>query len=73
MNSVEIANALITRVRNLQEFEVRRHINGPLFFNGVVPFDMQINEDCAWFKVLAISQEEAETIVDNWLSTRNDY
>jgi hypothetical protein len=73
MNSVDIANALITRVRNLQEFEVRRHISGPLFFNGVVPFDITINEDCAWFKVLAISQDEAELMVDNWLSTRNDY
>lgn len=70
MNSVEIANALINRAKNLQEFEVRRFIDGPIFFNGSVPFDMSVNEGCAWFRVLAVSQSEAESAVDSWLENR---
>jgi hypothetical protein len=69
MNSVEIANALINRARDLREFEVRRFIDGPLMINGTIPFDMTIHEECAWFKVLAISQTEAEDKVDHWLNT----
>jgi len=67
MNSVEIANALINRAKNLQEFEVRRYINGPITINGTVPFNISVNNECAWFKVLAVSQTEAESLVDNWL------
>jgi hypothetical protein len=70
MNSVDMANDLINRAKNLQEFEVRRLIDGPILFNGVVPFDVAVNNDCAWFCVLAISQEEAETLVDRWLENR---
>jgi hypothetical protein len=69
MNSVEIANALINRAKDLREFEVRRFIDGPLNINGTVPFNITINEECAWFKVLAISRAEAEDKVDHWLNT----
>jgi hypothetical protein len=70
MNSVEIANNLINRAKNLQEFEVRRLIDGPIMFNGAIPFNITINEGCAWFQVLAVSQTEAESLVDQWLEDR---
>jgi hypothetical protein len=67
MNSVEIANNLINRAKNLQEFEVRRLVDGPIMFDGVIPFNITLNEGCAWFQVLAVSQTEAETLVDEWM------
>jgi MinD superfamily P-loop ATPase len=73
MNSVEIANALINRAKNLQEFEVRRILEKTLSFNGTIPFDMSIKDDCGWFKVFAESQKEAEEIVDQWLIDHYDY
>jgi hypothetical protein len=73
MNSVELANHLIDRARKLKEFEVRRILEGTVIFNGVVPFDMTIKDDCAWFKVLAVSQREAEETVDKWLTDHYGY
>jgi len=66
MNSVDLANNLITRAMNLQLFEVKRMLDGPLEFNGSVPFDIRANQECAWFNVYAVSQKEAEAKVDAW-------
>ncbi len=68
MNSIEQANAFIDRVKNLQTFEVKRLLDEPLEFRGGrVPFDIRANQECAWFKVIALSQKEAEDMVDRWL------
>jgi hypothetical protein len=71
MNSVDMANDLINRAKNLKEFEVEREIsdNG-IFFDGEVPFAIRANHDKAWFKVYATSMEEAEAQVDAWLGWR---
>jgi hypothetical protein len=70
MNSAEIADALINRAKNLQEFEVYSRIDSPIYFDGAVPFDIKINDNLATFKVLAISKEEAKQKVDQWLEGR---
>jgi hypothetical protein len=73
MNSVDQANALISRAMNLREFEVVRPMDEPLQFRGgSIPFDIRANQECAWFKVLALSQQEAEAKVDNWLESQKD-
>ena len=70
-NSVEMANNLINRAKNLKVFEVERDVsdNG-ILFDGPVPFDLRANQTTAWFKVYAVTLEEAEAQVDNWLSWR---
>lgn len=73
MNSVDEANNLINRVKNLKTFEVKRMLDEPLEFRGgPIPFDIRANQECAWFKVIALSQQEAEQMVDQWLQG-NDY
>ncbi len=73
MNSVEQANDLINRVKNLQTFEVKRLLDGPLEFRGGrIPFDIKANQECAWFKVVALTQKEAEEMVDRWLRGEDD-
>jgi hypothetical protein len=73
MNSVEVANNLINRVKNLQTFEVKRMLDGPIEFRGGrIPFDIKANQECAWFKVVALSQQEAEQMVDRWLQGEDD-
>ena len=71
MNSVDMANDLINRAKNLKLFEVERELddNG-ILFDGTVPFDIRATQDKAWFKVYAVTVEEAEAQVDNWLSWR---
>ena len=70
-NSVDMANDLINRARNLKLFEVERDIgdNG-IFFDGEVPFDVRANHEKAWFKVYAVTMEDAEAQVDAWLGWR---
>ena len=71
MNSVEMASDLINRARNLKEFIIERDISEHgIFFDGSVPFDIKATQDKAWFKVYAITKEDAEAQVDNWLGWR---
>ena len=42
MNSVDMANNLIFRAKNLHEFTVTTEVPEDFRFNGVVPFDMSI-------------------------------
>jgi hypothetical protein len=73
MNSAELASSFIQRVRNLKTFQVQRSLDDPLSFTrGPVPFDIKANQEYAWFSVLAVSQQEAEEMVDRWLEGTHD-
>jgi hypothetical protein len=69
MNSVDMANNLIFRAKNLQEFVVETDTPEDFRFNGVVPFDMSITDGVISAKVLAIDFDEAVNIFDKWLGT----
>ena len=69
MNSVDMANNLIFRAKNLQEFVVETDTPEDFRFNGIVPFDMSITDGVISAKVLAIDFEEAVNLFDNWLGT----
>lgn len=70
MNSVDMANDLINRAKNLKKFEVKRMLEDGILFNGPVPFDIKGRDDCYWIYTYAVTQEEAEAQVDAWLSNR---
>jgi hypothetical protein len=73
MNAAQDSTDFITRVMNLKEFEVKRILDEPLQFRGgSIPFDIRANQDCAWFKLLAVTQKEAEGKVDHWLESQKD-
>jgi hypothetical protein len=69
MNSVDMANNLIFRAKNLQEFVVETDTPEDFRFNGVVPFDMTITDGVISAKVLAIDFDEAVNLFDKWLET----
>jgi hypothetical protein len=63
----------INRVMALKEFEVKRMLDEPLrLTGGRIPFDIRANQECIWFKVLAVSQLEAESQVDEWLKDKHE-
>jgi hypothetical protein len=65
---------VLNRVMSLTEFEVKRMLDEPLELRGGrIPFDIRANQECIWFKVLAVSQQEAEHQVDVWLKGQEDY
>jgi hypothetical protein len=67
MNSVDMANNLIFRAKNLQEFIVETTTPENFRFNGVVPFDMEIVDGIISAKVLAVDFNEAVAVFDKWL------
>jgi hypothetical protein len=73
MNSVDMANDLINRAKNLQKFEVYRELENGILFNGSVPFDIRSTGDEFWIYAYALTQEEAEAQVDIWLKDHYKY
>ena len=69
MNSVDMANNLIFRAKNLQEFIVTTEVPEDFRFNGVVPFDMQIVDNQIEAKVWAVDFNEAAHRLNEFLET----
>ena len=69
MNSVDMANNLIFRARNLNEFTITTDAPDDFRLNGVVPFDMQIKDSIITAKVWAIDFNEAAKLLDDFLGT----
>lgn len=67
MNSVDMANNLIFRAKNLQEFVVTTDVPEDFRFNGVIPFDMEIKENVIYAKVYAVDFNEAVQRLDQFL------
>ena len=62
------ASAVIDRVRNLKTWEITIVHDEPLEFRGgPVPFDIKADQKRAWFKVIALTKQEAEQMVDDWM------
>lgn len=53
-------NDLFNRIKNLKEFEVTLAMPEDFMFQGVVPYDMQINNKTATVTLLALTYEEAQ-------------
>ena len=69
MNSVDMANNLIFRAKNLHEFTVTTEVPEDFRFNGVVPFDMSIVDNQIEAKVWAVDFDEAAKRLDDFLGT----
>ncbi len=71
MNTVDMANNLINRAKNLKRFEVKRMLENGIMFSGEpIPFDIKGKDECYWIYTYAVTQEEAEAQVDTWLKDR---
>ena len=69
MNSVDMANNLIFRAKNLTEFTVTTEVPDEFRFNGEIPFDMQIKDSIIIAKVWAVDFDEAAKRLDDFLGT----
>ena len=67
MNVKELAEQVIYRAQNLQEFEVLRDEND-MILDGVIRYDIHHRPGTPYrITVPAMTQEEAETRVDEWI------
>ena len=69
MNSVDMANNLIFRAKNLNEFTVTTEVPDEFRFNGEILFDMQIKDSIITAKVWAVDFNEAAKRLDDFLGT----
>jgi hypothetical protein len=67
MNSVEIANNLIHRAKNIQKFTVETDVPENLMFNGEIPFDISIKDGILSAEIYAMDFDEACTLLHNFL------
>ena len=64
----ELADQLINRAKNMQEFTVLRDFEDIVFDGGVIPYTINhCQGEQAHIIVPAVSREEAEQQVDQWL------
>lgn len=61
------ANDVIKRVRNLKEFTVVTDRPEEFYINGVVPFDMRVDDKEITAIILAVTFDEAAGLLDAWL------
>jgi hypothetical protein len=69
MNSVDMAQALIHRAKNLQEYSVELELTEPLRLNGVIPFDISIKDEVLTARVYAMDFDEAVNIVSTYIES----
>ena len=69
MNSVDMANNLIFRAKNLNEFTITTEVPDDFRFNGVIPFDMQITGSILEAKVYAVDFDEAVHRLNDFLES----
>lgn len=63
-------DAVMNRIRNLEEYEVQINVPEEFEFNGSVPYDMEIAGGVAWVKVIATSLEEAQFKVNEYFESK---
>jgi hypothetical protein len=75
MDTKQLATDLINRAKNLQEFTVSRDLGGLFPLTGkAIPFSIRHSAGGpVRFTVYAVTQEEAEQQVNNWLDHQDDY
>jgi hypothetical protein len=69
MNSVDMAHNLIFRAKNLHKYIIQTDVPDDFKFNGVVPFDMKIENNIIEAEVWAIDFDEAIKRLDEFLET----
>jgi hypothetical protein len=64
-----MANNLIFRDKHLEEFTVTTDVPEHFRFNGVIPFDMTIEDSVIYAKVFAVDFNEAVERLNNFLES----
>jgi hypothetical protein len=71
MTARDIAQALINRVRSLQEFVVETELPEDFAIRGYIPFHITIRDGVLTARVLAVSAEDAQHMVQRFLESQS--
>jgi hypothetical protein len=70
MTARDIAQALINRVRSLQEFVVETELPEDFAIRGYIPFHITIRDGVLTARVMAVSAEDAQHMVQRFLESQ---
>jgi hypothetical protein len=70
MTARDIAQALINRVRSLQEFVVETELPEDFAIRGYIPFHITIRDGILTARVMAVSAEDAQHMVQRFLESQ---
>jgi hypothetical protein len=70
MTARDIAQALINRVRALQEFVVETELPENFAIRGYIPFHITIRDGVLTARVMAVSAEDAQHMVERFLESQ---
>jgi hypothetical protein len=70
MTARDIAQALINRVRSLQEFVVETELPENFAIRGYIPFHITIRDGVLTARVMAVSAEDAQHILERFLESQ---
>lgn len=60
-------NEIVHRMKNLREYIINVDIPEGLQLNGIIPYDININGNKGRFKIYAVSKEEAEQKINEYI------
>jgi hypothetical protein len=70
MTARDIAQALINRVRSLQEFVVETDLPEDFAIHGYIPFHITIRDGILTARVLAVSEQDAQDQVQRFIESQ---
>ena len=70
MTARDIAQALINRVRSLQEFVVETELPEDFAIHGYIPFHITIRDGVMTARVLAVSEQDAQDQVERFIESQ---
>jgi hypothetical protein len=70
MTARDIAQALINRVRSLQEFVVETELPEDFAIHGYIPFHITIRDGILTARVLAVSEQDAQDQVERFIESQ---
>jgi hypothetical protein len=71
MTARDIAQALINRVRSLQEFAVETELPEDFAVHGYIPFHITIRDGVLTARVLAVSEQDAQDQVQRFIESQS--
>ncbi len=66
----QIFDETMVKAKNMREFVVTQHVNEGWFPQGRVPFDMHVKGNTATITVYAVTAEEANQLVADYMETQ---
>ena len=67
MSKIDI-DTVINRMKNLRQFTIEVDLPEDFQLHGVMPFDIKIKKNKGWFKLYALTIEEAQEKVDEFIN-----